>query len=94
MAVMSYTANVEDAGVGDSEFLMKCNNHSGLFQVTFASGATGTVKLYGKMNSSHDYWELESMTASGMAEVAILPFMKITWTLVTAGAVMSVMEAM
>jgi hypothetical protein len=92
---MSAVGNVTGAsGVGSEEFLMKGNSHAGLFQVTFAAGTTGTVTLFGKLSATHDYFELDELTGSGMSEIAICPHMKVEWSLVTSTAEITIMEAM
>lgn len=80
-------------GTSEKEIQMACNNHAGLCQITFGSGATGTVTVYGKLTSAHDYFSLASYVASGVSEVAVFPFMKITWAVTGGNIEATILEA-
>lgn len=95
MATMTYIAGVSgEDGVGNEDFQMKCNNHAGLFQVTFQPTTTGTVTLLGKLTAAHDWHQLAELTASGMVEIAVCPFMRLEWQLLTDTAEATILEAM
>lgn len=90
---MNYITTVRDSGTGSFEFEPKCNNHSGFFQVSFDSGVVGSVSLYGRVSSTHEWYLLSSVTGDSIVEVAILPLMKFDWSVLNGSITASVAEA-
>ena len=72
---------LQDVAPGTStfDFYPSCNNHTGVLQISFGSGCTGTVALKGRLSSAHDWFTLSSSTADAMVEIIMVPFMQISY---------------
>lgn len=90
---MNYIHTVRGTGNSDNDFVMKCNNHAGLLQVSYGSGASGTIKLYGRITTDHKWYELDSVSGDSVVEVAIMPHMRISFISISGTVTASVMEA-
>lgn len=80
----------QDVAAGTSTLTVTpaCNNHTGVLQVSFGSGCTGTVTLQGRLSTAHDWFTLSSSTADAMVEIIMVPFMQISYA--TSGGTFSV----
>lgn len=64
------------AGSGSAqEFAPKCNNSIGVVQVSLNSGASGTVTVKSRISPSHDWVTQGSLSADGMLQVTVVPYM-------------------
>lgn len=93
MATTSIDGVTNESGTGSRDLQMRMNNHAGYFQSSFAASTTGTVTLYGKVSEAHDWYQLAQATGDTIVEVAILPFMRLEWAVVTSTFSAHVMEA-
>lgn len=77
-----------DAGSGTKYLEPNCRSHAGFFQCSFLTGASGTVSVYGRINSNHDYKLLATFTSDDLVEISLVPDIKVTY--VTSGGQISV----
>ena len=73
-------ANVA-AGASTLTFEPKGVNTTGLFQVTFNSGAAGTVTLQERLSPDHAWKTVATFTGSDLIQITVSPLIQATYSI-------------